>query len=176
MPLKSVSNLVASNLEDSCAEVVGSYDNSIASIEITDLAPEEIENNTQLSLNTSENFYFNMNPSSTWDVNTEMSNLSFREVEKYASISPYNMDREEITGNITYMGKRKYVHDLVYDDVQLITYDFVPDDINGTTVYIVPSQASGKLNNCKGTRPWGYDRTSKSKSFIKGPRLLYNCK
>ena len=49
------------------------------------------------------------------------------------------------------MGKRKHVHDYVYDDVQPVTCDFVPDDINGTTVYIVPLQASGKMNNCKGS-------------------------
>ena len=40
MPLKSVTNPVASNLEDSCAEAVGSYDESIASIEIIDLTSE----------------------------------------------------------------------------------------------------------------------------------------
>ena len=43
-------------------------------------------------------------------------------------------------------------------------------------VYIVPLQASGKVNNCNGTIPWGYGQTSKSKSFTKGPRLLYNCR
>ena len=32
------------------------------------------------------------------------------------------------------------------------------------------------MNNCKGTRPWGYGRTSKSKSFTKRPRLEYNCR
>ena len=73
-------------------------------------------------------------------------------------------------------GKRNYVHDYVYDDGQPIMCDFVPDYINGTTVYIVPFQASGEMSNCKGTRPWGYGQTSKSKSFTKGPRLLYKCK
>ena len=109
------------------------HDDSIASIGIIDLTSEQVETNTQFSLDTSENVYFNINPSSTCGVNTEMSNLSSREVEKYASISPYNTDREEITGHITYMGKRKYVHDFVYDDVQPITCDFVSDDISGTS-------------------------------------------
>ena len=103
-----------------------------------------------------------------------MADLSSRHIEKYASISPYVTDDEKMTGDITYMGKRKYVHDYVYDVVQPVTYDFVPDDIDGTTVYIVPLQASGKVNNYKRTRPWGYGQTSKSKSFTKGPRLLYN--
>ena len=105
-----------------------------------------------------------------------MSNLSSREVEKYASMSPYNTDREEITGDTTYMGKRKYLHEFVYNDVQPITCDFVPDDINGTTVHIVFLQESGKINSCKGTRPREYSQTSRSKLFTKGPRLLYNCR
>ena len=40
-----------------------------------------------------------------------MADLSLRQVEKYASISPYDTDSKELTGDITYMGKRKYVHD-----------------------------------------------------------------
>ena len=75
-----------------------------------------------------------------------------------------------MTGDISYMGKRKHVHDYAYDDVQPITCDFVPYDINGTTVYIVPLQASGKMNN------WEYSQTSKSKSFTRGLKLLYNCR
>ena len=98
MPLKSLSNPIASNLEDSCAEAVGSNDDNIASIEIIGLTFEQVENNTQFSLNTSENVYFNINPSSNCDVNTEMSDLSSRQVKKYALISPYDMNNEEITG------------------------------------------------------------------------------
>ena len=105
-----------------------------------------------------------------------MADLSPRQVEKHALLLPYDMDNEEMTGDITYRRKRKYVHHYVYDDVQSITCDFVPDDINGTTVYIVPLQASAKMKNCKGTRLQGYGQTSKSKSFTKGPRLLYNCR
>ena len=167
MSLKLVTNPVASNLEDSCAEAVGSNDGNIASIKIIDLTSEQVESNTQFSLSTSENVYFNINPSLTCDVNTEMSNLSSREVERYASISAYDTDGEEITGDITYMGKGKYVYDFVSDEVQPITCNFIPDGINGTTVYILPLQASGRMNNCKGTRPWGYDQTSKSKLFTK---------
>ena len=73
------------------------------------------------------------------------------------------------------MGKRKSVHDYVYDDVQPITCVFVSDDINCTSVYIVSLQTSGKTNNFKGTIPWGYGQANKSKSFTKGPILLYNC-
>ena len=43
MPLKLVSNPVASNLKDSCAKVVGSNDDNIASIEIIDLTSEQVE-------------------------------------------------------------------------------------------------------------------------------------
>ena len=138
------------------------------------MTSEQVESTTQFLQNTKENVYFNTNPSATCDVDTEMTDLSSRQVEKYVSISPYDTDDEEMTRDITYMGKRKYVHDYVYDDVQTITCDFVPDDINGTTVYIVPDQAAGKMNNYKGARPWAYCQTSKSKSFTKGPRLLYN--
>ena len=120
--------------------------------------------------------YAYLNPSSTCDVDTEMADLCSRQVKKYAFILPCDTDDEEIAGDITYMGKRKYVHDYVHDDVQPITCDFVHDDINGTTGYIVPRQASGKMNNCKGTRPCGYGQTTKSKPFTKGPRLLYNCR
>ena len=139
---------------------------------MTTLLLSKVESNTQFLLNTSENC---INPSSTCDVNTGMSDLSSRRVEKYALISPYDTDDEEITGDKTYMGKRKYVHDYVYDGVQSITCDFTPNDINGTTMYVVPLQASEKMNNCKGTRPWGYSQTSKSKSFMKGP-ILYSCR
>ena len=98
------------------------------------------------------------------------------QLEKYASISPYDTDDEEITVDITYIRKIKYVHDYVYDAVQPITCAFVPGDINGTTVYIAPLRASRKVNNCKGTRPWEYGQTNKSKSFTKGQRLLFNCR
>ena len=140
------------------------------------MTSEQVESNTQFLLNTRENVYFNINPSLTCDVDTVMGDLSSRQVEKYVSISPYDTDDEEMTGDITYKGKRKYVHDYVYDDVQPITCDFVPDGINGTTVYIVLLQASGKMNNCKGTRLWGYGQTSKNKPFTKVLRLLYNCR
>ena len=40
VPLKSVTNPVASNLEDSCEEAVGSNDDNTASIEIIDLTSE----------------------------------------------------------------------------------------------------------------------------------------
>lgn len=49
--------------------------------------------------------------------------------------------------DITYMGKRKYVHDYAFDDAQPITCDFVPDNINDITVYIVILQASEKMKN-----------------------------
>ena len=55
MPLKSVSNPVASNLKDSCAQAVDSNDDNIDSIEIIDLMSEQVESNTQFSLNTREN-------------------------------------------------------------------------------------------------------------------------
>ena len=97
------------------------------------MTSEQVESNTQFLLNTRENVYFNINSSPSWAVDTEMADLSSRQVEKYALISPYDTDDEEMTRDITYMGKRKYVHDYVYDDVQPITCDFVPDDVNGTT-------------------------------------------
>ena len=91
-------------------------------------------------------------------------------LSKLKAILNFHWIQGRMTGDISYMGKRKHVHDYVYDDVQPITCDFVPDDINGTTVYIVPLQASGKMNN------WEYSQTSKSKSFTRGLKLLYNCR
>ena len=127
----------------------------IVSIEISDLTFQQVESNTQFSLNTNENICFEINPSSTCDVDTEMGDLSYRQVEKYVSILPYDTDDEEITGDITYMRETKYVHDYVYEDVQPITCDFMSDNIKGTTMYIVPLHASEKMSNCKGTRPRG---------------------
>ena len=46
MPLKSVTNPVASNLKDSCAKTVDSNDGNIATIEIIVLASEQVERNT----------------------------------------------------------------------------------------------------------------------------------
>ena len=172
----SVSNPVASDLKDSCAKAVCSNDGNISSTEIIDFTSEQVGSNTQFLLSIRENIHFNINPSLTYGVDTEMADLSPRQVEKHALLLPYDMDNAEMTGDITYRRKRKYVHHYVYDDVQSITCDFVPDDINGTTVYIVPLQASAKMKNCKGTRLQGYGQTSKSKSFTKGPRLLYNCR
>ena len=172
----SVSNPVASDLKDSCAKAVCSNDGNISSTEIIDFTSEQVGSNTQFLLSIRENIHFNINPSLTYGVDTEMADLSPRQVEKHALLLPYDMDNEEMTGDITYRRKRKYVHHYVYDDVQSITCDFVPDDINGTTVFIVPLQASAKMKNCKGTRLQGYGQTSKSKSFTKGPRLLYNCR
>ena len=58
-----------------------------------------------------------------------------------------------MTGDMTYVEKRKYVHDYVYDDSQLITCYFVRHNVNGITVYIAPFQPSENMNNCKGARP-----------------------
>ena len=69
--LKSVSNPAGSSLNNSWAEVVGSNNDVIASIKIIDLRSRQIESNTQFSLNTSENIYFNIKPSSTFDVDTK---------------------------------------------------------------------------------------------------------
>ena len=54
MPLKSVSNPVASNLKDSFIAAIGSNNDNIDSTEII----EQIESNNQFSLNTRENVYF----------------------------------------------------------------------------------------------------------------------
>ena len=127
-------------------------DDNITSIEIINLTSGQVESNTQFSLNASLNVYFNIKPSLIRDEDTEMADLSFRQVD-YASISLYNTVDEEITGDVTYMGKRKYVHDYIHDDVQPVSCDFVPDNINSNILYIVSLQPSRRMNNCKGTRP-----------------------
>ena len=125
---------------------------NITSIKIIDLVSEPVESNTQFSLNASQNVSFNIKPSLIRDVDTEMANLSFRKVD-YASISLYDTDDEEITGDVTYMGKIKSVHDYIHDVVQPVSCDFVPDNINSNILYIVPLQLSRKMNNFKETRP-----------------------
>ena len=45
VPLKSVSNLVANNLKDSCGEPVGSSNDNVDSTEIIDLTSEQVERN-----------------------------------------------------------------------------------------------------------------------------------
>ena len=111
MLFKSVSNSVASNSEESCAEAVGSNNDNIANIEIIDFRSEQVKSNTQFLLNTGENIFFNINYFSTRDVDTEMADLSSTQVEKYTLVSPYDTGYKEITGDLTYMGKKKYVHD-----------------------------------------------------------------
>ena len=54
------------------------------------------------------------------------------------------------------MGKRKYVHDYAFDDVQPITCDFVPDNINDITVYIVILQASEKMKKMYRNKTLGF--------------------
>ena len=54
-----------------------------------------------------------------------MADLRSRQVEKYASISPYDTDDEEMTGDITYMKKRKYMDDysvMMYNQLRVILY------------------------------------------------------
>lgn len=121
------------------------------------MTSQYVESNIQFLLNTSENVYFNINPSSTGNVDTEIADLNSRQVKKDALISHCDTDNEKITGDTTYFGKRKYMHNYIYDDPQPVTCDFVLDDINITTMYVVPLQTPGKMNNCKGITPWGYD-------------------
>ena len=78
--------------------------------------------------------------------------------------------------NVSYIGRRKYIHGLVFENIQAIKCDSVLPDIDDTVVYEVPIGSSGKLTHCKGLRPWGYTQSSKSKEFKNGPRLLFNCK
>ena len=54
-----------------------------------------------------------------------MADLRSRQVEKYASISPYDTDDEEMTGDTTYMKKRKYMDDysvMMYNQLRVILY------------------------------------------------------
>ena len=78
--------------------------------------------------------------------------------------------------NVSYIGRRKYIHGLVFENTQVIKCVSVPPDIDDTVVYEVPIGSSGKLTHCKGLRPWGYAQSSKSKEFKNDPRLLFNCR
>ena len=78
--------------------------------------------------------------------------------------------------NVSYIGRRKCIHGLAFEDIHAIKCDSVSPDIDDTVVYEVPVGSSGKLAHCKGLRPWGYAQSSKSKEFKNGPRLLFNCR
>ena len=82
--------------------------------------------------------------------------------------------------NVSYIGRRKYIHVLVFENIQVIKCTSVPPDIDDTVVYEVPIGSeniqvikwtlvspdiddtvvyevpigsSGKLTHCKGLRP-----------------------
>ena len=78
--------------------------------------------------------------------------------------------------NVSYTGRRKYIHGLVFENIQAIKCDSVPPDIDDTVVYEVPIGSSGKLTHCKGLIPWGYAQSSKSKEFKNDPRLRFDCR
>ena len=95
-------------------------------------------------------------------------NLSFS-----SSTSTYDSDEELLS--VQYIGKRKYIKETVFDNIEKEIRSFVPADVDGTVQYIVPLK-KGSLSNCKGKRPWGHCQTSKTKAFTEGPRLLFNCR
>ena len=78
--------------------------------------------------------------------------------------------------NVSYNGRRKYIHGLVFENIQTIKYNLVPSDIDDTVVYEVPIRSSGQFTHCKGLRSWGYAQSSKSEKFKSGPRLRFNCR
>ena len=78
--------------------------------------------------------------------------------------------------NVSYIGRRKCIHGLAFEDIHAIKCDSVSPDIGDTVVYEVPVGSSGKLTHCKGLRPWDYAQSSKSKEFKNGPRFLFNCR
>ena len=65
--------------------------------------------------------------------------------------------------NVSYIGRRKNIHGLVFENIQAIKCDSVPPDIDDTVVYEIPIGSSGKLTHWKDLRPWGYAQSSKSK-------------
>ena len=48
--------------------------------------------------------------------------------------------------NVSYIGRRKYIHGLVFENIQAIKCDSVQPDIDDTVVYEVPIGSSGKPN------------------------------
>ena len=75
--------------------------------------------------------------------------------------------------NVSYIGRRKYIYGLVFENIEAIKCDSVPPDIDSTVVYEVPIGSSGKLTHCKGLRPWGYAQSGKSKEFKRYARCVY---
>ena len=71
---------------------------------------------------------------------------------------------------------KEYIDKRIYDEIDPITVEKVPDDIDGICVYKVPMVESGSLANCKGSRPWGGQITSKTKDHTFGPRLIQPCR
>ena len=90
-------------------------------------------------------------------------------------MSNYNSKRIFEQKRWIWRGKR-YIHGLVFENIQAIKCDSVPPDSDDTIFYEVPIGSSGKLTHCKGLRPWGYAKSSKSKEFKNRPILLFSCR
>ena len=92
-----------------------------------------------------------------------------------SDISNYNSKR--IFEQKRWIWRYKHnIHGLVFENIQAIKCDSVPPDIDDTIFYEVPIGSSGKLTHCKGLRPWGYAKSSKSKEFKNRPILLFSCR
>ena len=55
---------------------------------------------------------------------------------------------------IKFKGPRRYINNLVFENVSAQYVENVPVDIDGTVIYVVPEISNGELKACKGGRPW----------------------
>ncbi|XP_066936070.1 uncharacterized protein [Clytia hemisphaerica] len=108
------------------------------------------------------------------ELKSEMYDFKYNEDQSFSSPASFYDSDEEIPA-VQYIGKRKYIKETVFDNIQKERRSCVPADVDGTVQYVVPLR-KGSLSNCKGKRPWGHCQTSKTKSFTEGPRLLFNCR
>ena len=77
---------------------------------------------------------------------------------------------------INFKGLRRYIDTLVFENVFVQYVENVPVNIYKTAIYVVPENSNGKLKACRGWWPWCKAQSSKVGEYIKGLRLLLNCR
>ena len=77
---------------------------------------------------------------------------------------------------INFEGLRRYINNQVFENVFVQYVENVPVNIDGTVTYVVPENSNGKLKACRGRRPWFKAQSSKVEEYVKGLRLLLNCR
>ena len=90
-----------------------------------------------------------------------MQNSAYTEIGSDSGSDNYS---NENTIPIQIVGKRRYIQETLFDNVEKKNCEHVPEDIDNNCVYIVPLK-KGTLNYCEGKRPWEIPNQVKPKVF-----------